>query len=87
MGRKINHTSVGLLSQSLLNPTENVFTNIHQMYSDDQLGGLGTPAGMVGSPKSSLKFLFVRPTLRSGRLSENAWDPEGLPEIFLRAQP
>ena len=27
-GRKIKHTSVGLLSQSLLNPTETVFTNV-----------------------------------------------------------
>ena len=32
------------------------------------LRGLGTPAGMLGSPKGSPKFLFGRPTLRSGRL-------------------
>ena len=32
------------------------------------LRGLGTPAGMPGSPKGSPKFLFGRPTLRSGRL-------------------
>ena len=30
VGRKIKHISVGLLSQSLLNPTENVFTNIER---------------------------------------------------------
>ena len=33
------------------------------------LRGLGTPAGMLGSPKGSPKFLFGRPTLRSGRLN------------------
>ena len=32
------------------------------------LRGLGTPAGMLGSPKGSPKFLFGPPTLRSGRL-------------------
>ena len=33
------------------------------------LRGLGTPAGMLGSPKGSPKFLFGRPTLRSGCLN------------------
>ena len=40
----------------------------HQMYLDNQLGGLGTPAGIFGSAKSP-KFLFGGPTLRSGHLS------------------
>ena len=51
------------------------------------LRDLGTPAGMLRSPKGSPKFLFGRPTLRSGQLKYNAWKPEGLPEIFLRTQP
>jgi len=34
-----------------------------------KLRGLGTRAGMLGSPKGSPKFLFGRPTLRSGRLN------------------
>ena len=33
------------------------------------LRGLGTWAGMLGSPKGSPQILFGRPTLRSGRLN------------------
>ena len=33
------------------------------------LRGQGTPAGILGSLKGSPKFLFGRPTLRSGRLN------------------
>ena len=42
---------------------------------------------MFGSPKGFPKFLFGRPSFRPGHPSSNAWEPKGLPEIFLRAKP
>ena len=43
------------------------FVCIQNTSSSDVLRGLGTQAGMLGSPKGSPKFLFGRPTVRSGR--------------------
>ena len=53
-----------------------------QMYSGDQLGGLGTPAGMFGSPKGFPICVLGWPSLRSGHLSYNCLGAQRAPWSF-----
>ena len=48
---------------------------------------ISRPVRFVCVQNTSSSDVLGRLTLRSGAYSSNAWEPEGLPEIFLRAQP